>query len=180
MTRAVRMMVVIVALSLAQWVEPLHAGEAVRVGVMDQQMVMERTKGGKLALEDVKGYSLTRQKIINADEQELKDLDQSLQDPNAKLTDQARQEKEEQLRSKMEAYQRRLQEFNREVQQKQREMVAEYAQKIAAAAKAVAQKDGYTAILDKGNEALIRIVLYYQPALDVTDSVIKEFDRQNP
>jgi outer membrane protein len=180
MTGAVRVMVVVVALSLTPWVEPLHAGEVVRVGVMDQQMVMERTKGGKLALEDVKGYSMTRQKIINADEQELKDLDQSLQDPNAKLTDQARQEKEEQLRSKMEAYQRRLQEFNREVQQKQREMVAEYAQKIAAAAKAVAQKEGYTAILDKGNEALIRIVLYYQPALDVTDSVIKEFDRQNP
>ncbi|HEU5406346.1 MAG TPA: OmpH family outer membrane protein [Nitrospira sp.] len=180
MTRAVRVVVVVAAWSLAQWVEPLHAGEAVRVGVMDQQTVMERTKGGKLALEDVKGYSMTRQKIINADEQELKDLDQSLQDPNAKLTDQARQEKEEQLRSKMEAYQRRLQEFNREVQQKQREMVAEYAQKIATAAKAVAQKEGYTAILDKGNEALIRIVLYYQPALDVTDSVIKEFDRQNP
>jgi outer membrane protein len=173
-------MVVAVALSLMPVVESLYAGEVLRVGVMDQQMVMERTKGGKLALEDVKGYSMTRQKIINADEQEIKDLDQSLQDSNAKLTDQARQEKEEQLRSKMEAYQRRLQEFNREVQQKQREMVVEYAQKIAAAAKAVAQKEGYTAILDKGNEALIRIVLYHQPALDVTDSVIKEFDRQNP
>ena len=180
MTGIVRMMVVVVALSSALWVEPLHAGEVIRVGVMDQQMVMERTKGGKLAMEDVKGYSMTRQKIINADEQELKDLDQSLQDPNVKLTDQARQEKEEQLRSKMEAYQRRLQEFNREVQQKQREMVAEYAQKIATAAKAVAQKEGYTAILDKGNEALIRIVLYHQLALDVTDSIIKEFDRQNP
>ena len=180
MTGIMRMMVAAVALSSALWVEPLHAGEVIRVGVMDQQMVMERTKGGKLAMEDVKGYSMTRQKIINADEQELKDLDQSLQDSNAKLTDQARQEKEEQLRSKMEAYQRRLQEFNREVQQKQREMVVEYAQKIAAAAKAVAQKEGYTAILDKGNEALIRIVLYHQPALDVTDSVVKEFDRQNP
>jgi outer membrane protein len=169
-----------VAVLVVQGVEPLHAAEAFRVGVMDQQMVMERSKAGKLALEDVKGYSMTRQKIINADEQELKELDQSFQDPNAKLTDQARQEKEEQLRSKMEAYQRRLQEFNREVQQKQREMVTEYARKIAAAAQTVAQKEGYTAILDKGNEALIRIVLYHQPALDVTDAVIKEFDRQNP
>ena len=180
MTRIGRVIVGAVALSLMPAAESLYAAEVLRVGVMDQQMVMERTKGGKLALEDVKGYSMTRQKIINADEQEIKDLDQSLQDSNAKLTDQARQEKEEQLRSKMEAYQRRLQEFNREVQQKQREMVVEYAQKIAAAAKAVAQKEGYTAILDKGNEALIRIVLYHQPALDVTDSVVKEFDRQNP
>src|SRR5574337_598864 len=180
MTGAAGVIIVGMALSLVQWVEPLFAGDALRVGVMDQQMVMKRTKGEKLALEDVKGYSMTRQKIINSDEQDIKDLQQSLQDPNVKLTDQTRQEKEEQLRSKMEAYQRRLQEFNREVQQKQREMVAEYAQKIAAAAKVVAQKEGYTAILDKGNEALIHIVLYYQPALDVTDSVVKEFDRQNP
>jgi outer membrane protein len=180
MTGAARATWLGVAVLLAQGVAPLHAGEAIRVGVMDQQMVMERTKAGKLALEEVKGYSMTRQKIITADEQELKDLDQSLQDPNVKLADQARQEKEEQLRGKMEAYQRRIQEFNREVQQKQREMVAEYAHKIATAAQAVAQKEGYTAILDKGNEALIRIVLYHQPALDVTDSVIKEFDRQNP
>ena len=169
-----------IAVLLAQGVTPLHAGEVVRVGVMDQQMVIERTKAGKLALEEVKGYSMTRQKIIQGDEQELKDLEQSLQDPNVKLADQARQEKEEQLRGKMEAFQRRLQEFNREVQQKQREMVVEYAQKVAAAAQAVAQKEGYTAILDRGNEALIRIVLYHQPALDVTDSIIKEFDRQNP
>ena len=169
-----------IAVLLAQWVAPLYAGESGRVGVMDQQMVMERTKAGKLALEDMKGYSLTRQKILSSDEQEIKELQQSLEDPNAKPTDQARQEKEEQLRGKMEAYQRRLQEFNREVQQKQREMVVDYAQKIAAAAQAVAQKEGYAAVLDKGNEAFIRIVLYYQPALDVTDLVIKEFDRQNP
>ena len=180
MTGAARATWLGVAVLLAQGVAPVHAGEVIRVGVMDQQMVIERTKAGKLALEEVKGYSMTRQKIIQADEQELKDLEQSLQDPNVKLADQARQEKEEQLRGKMEAFQRRLQEFNREVQQKQREMVVEYAQKIAAAAQSVGQKEGYTAILDKGNEALIRIVLYHQPALDVTDSVIKEFDRQNP
>lgn len=180
MTGAARATWLGVAILLISGVAPLHAGEAIRVGVMDQQMVMERTKAGKLALEEVRGYSMTRQKIITADEQELKELDQALQDPNVKLTDQARQEKEEQLRGKMEAYQRRLQEFNREVQQKQRDMVADYAHKIAAAAQAVAQKESYTAILDKGNEALIRIVLYHQPALDVTDSIIKEFDRQNP
>lgn len=177
---AARAIVIGIVLSLVQWVGPLFANDTLRVGVMDQQMVMERSKAGKLALEDVKGYSMTRQKIINSDEQELKDLEQSLQDPNAKLTDTARQEKEEQLRGKVEAYQRRLQEFNREVQLKQREMVAEYSRKIAVAAQAVAQKEGYTAILDKGSDALLRVVLYHQPALDVTELIIKEFDRQNP
>ena len=165
---------------LVAWVQPAQAADSLKIGVMDQQAVMERSKAGKSALEEIKLYSTTRQKIIDADEQELKELERALlQDSDSKLGEAAKQEKQEQFRGKVEAYQRRLQEFNREVQQKQQEMIAEYSKRIAAAAQAVAQKDGYLAILDKGNEALLRIVLYHQPGLDVTDLIVKEFDRQN-
>jgi outer membrane protein len=164
---------------LCAGIAPSLAADPVKVAVMDQQAVMERSQAGKRALEDMKSYSTTRQKIINSDDQELKDLEQSLQDPNSKLSETAKQDKQEQFRTKLEAYQRRLADFNREIQQKQREMVGEYAKKIAAAAQAVAQKEGYLAILDKGNDAMIRVVIYHQPALDVTDRVVKEFDRQN-
>jgi outer membrane protein len=160
-------------------ITPAFAADPVKVAVMDQQAVMERSHAGKRALEDMKSYSTTRQKIINSDDQELKDLEQSLQDPNSKLSEAAKQEKQDQFRTKLEGYQRRLADFNREVQQKQRELVGDFAKRIAAAAEVVAQKEGYLAILDKGNDAMIRVVIYYQPALDVTDRVVKEFDRQN-
>ena len=161
------------------WGQPVCAADAVKIGVMDQQIVMERSKAGKRALEEMKSYSTARQKILNADEEEIKGLERSFQDPNGKLNEAAKQEKQEQLRKNLEAYQRRLQDFNREVQQKQRELVAEFSKKIADAAQAVAQKEGYLAILDKGNNVVVRIVIYHQPALDVTDLVVKEFDRQN-
>ncbi|MEQ1793694.1 MAG: OmpH family outer membrane protein [Nitrospira sp.] len=155
------------------------AGETSKVAVIDQQAVMEKSSAGKRALEEMKSYSMTRQKIVSADDQELKDLESSIQDPNSKLSEQAKQEKQEQFRAKLEAYQRRLADFNREVQQKQREMVTDYAKKIAAAAQAVAQKEGYQAVLDKGSDGMVKIVLYHQPGLDVTDRVVKEFDLQN-
>jgi outer membrane protein len=164
---------------LVVWTQSAQAADSGKVGVMDQQAVMERSKAGKSALEEIKQHSMTRQKIIDADEQELKDLEQALQDSGSKLSESAKQEKQEQFRSKVDAYQRRLQDFNREVQQKQRDMVADYSKKIADAAQIVAQKEGYVAIIDKGNEALLRIVLYHHPSLDVTDLVVKEFDRQN-
>jgi outer membrane protein len=50
---------------------------------------------------------------------------------------------------------------------------------VQAAAQAVGEKNGVVAIIDKGNEAMMKIVLYHQPALDLTDQVVKEFDRQN-
>lgn len=153
------------------------AAEPVRVGVMDQQLVMEKSKAGKRALEELKTYSATRQKIISADDQELKELEQAIQD--GKLSETAKQEKQNQFQSKLEAYQRRLADFNREIQQKQREMVIEYMKKVQDAAQVVAQKEGYIAVIDKGSEGVLKIVIYHQPGLDVTDQVVKEFDRQN-
>ena len=165
-----------VALWLAM-VSPGLSAETFMVAVMDQQVVIEQSKAGKRAVEELKAYSAARQKIINSDEQELKELQQAIQD--GKLTDSAKQEKQSQLQAKVEAYQRRLADFRREIQQKQREMVAEYSKKIHEAAQAVGGKNGYVAIIDKGNEAAIKIVLYHQPALDLTDQVVKEFDRLN-
>ena len=165
-----------VALWLAM-VSPGLSAETFQVAVMDQQMVIAQSKAGKRALEELKAYSMTRQKIINTDDQELKELQQAIQD--GKLTDSAKQEKQDQFQAKLEAYQRRLADFNREIQQKQREMVAEYTKKVQAAAQAVVEKNGYVAIIDKGNEAAMKIVLYHQPALDLTEQVVKEFDRQN-
>lgn len=164
---------------LVAWAQPGDAADAMKIGVMDQQVVMERSKAGKSAMDEIKQYSATRQKIIDADEQELKELERTLQESISKLSEAGKQEKQEQFRGKVEAYQKRLQDFNREVQQKQRDMVGEYSKRIAEAAEIVAQKEGYLAILDKGNEALLRIVLYHHPGLDVTDLIVKEFDRQS-
>ena len=165
-----------VALWLAM-VSPVLSDDTLKVAVMNQQAVVEQSKAGKRALEELKAYSMTRQKIINADDQELKDLQLAIQD--VKLTDSAKQEKQGQFQAKLEAYQRRLADFNREIQQKQRELVAEYMKKVQAAAQVVGEKNGYVAIIDRGNDVTMKIVLYYQPALDVTDQVVKEFDRQN-
>ena len=166
--------------AVALWLvmlSPAMSDETFKVAVMNQQLVIEQSKAGKRALEELKAYSMTRQKIINADDQELKELQQAIQD--GKLSDSAKQEKQGQFQVKLDAYQRRMADFNREIQQKQREMVAEYSKKVQAAAQAVGEKNGVVAVIDKGSEAAIKIVLYHQPALDVTDQVVKEFDRQN-
>lgn len=177
MGRSYGMRVVVgVGLGLAL-VAPVGAAGSFKVGVMNQQIVIEKSKAGKRAIEELKTYSAARQKIINSDDQELKELEQTIQD--SKLSETAKQEKQGQFQAKLEAYQRRLADFNREIQAKQREMVAEYTKKVQEAAETVAAKEGYAAIVDKGNDAVIKVVIYHQPGLDVTDQVLKEFDRVN-
>lgn len=153
------------------------AAESFKVAIIDQQAVIERSLSGKRALDEMKHYSTTRQRIIEADDQELKELEKSSQDTN--LSEEARKDRQEQFRTKLEAYQRRIQDFNREVQEKQRGLIAEFSKKIREAALVVAQREGYAAVIDKGSDAAVKIVLYHHPSVDLTDKVVRELDRRN-
>jgi outer membrane protein len=155
------------------------AAERVKVGVVSQQEVMEKSKAGKRALETMKEFAASRQRIIAADDEELKSLEKDLKSQEGGLSEAGRREKAEQFRVKFENYQKRLGDFNREVQAKQKEMLEEYSKKIDDATAAVGQRGGYTAILDSPNvPGQLKVVIYASPAVDLTDEVVKEFDKR--
>ena len=128
-------------------------------------------------LRGTKSYS-TRQKIIDSDDQELKDWKRNLRDANL-LSEDARKENKSISGRKLRRTSARIQDFNRSAGKSSDRMVAEYAQKIQAAASAVAQKEGFTAVIDRGSESTVKIVVYGHPSVDLTEQIIKEFDRQN-
>lgn len=153
--------------------------DGMKIGVIDPQAVLEKTKAGRRALEGLKEFSDSRQKIISADDEHLKQLEKELKDQEADLSEAARRDKQEQFRTKLQNYQQRLQDFNREIQNKQREVAEEYQKKIDQAAAVVAERNGFMAVLDKGSETTLKIVIYHSATIDLTDQVIKEFDRRN-
>lgn len=155
------------------------AADSFKVGVVDPQAVLERSKAGRRALDTLKEYASTRQKLLASDEDALKDIEKQLKDQESSLSETQKREKQSQFRTKLQDYQKRAQEFNQELSVKQKELVDDYMKKIGSATKAVAEKGGYTLVVDKGSENTIKIVIYNRDTLDLTDQVLKEFDRQN-
>jgi outer membrane protein len=156
-----------------------QAAESFKMGVVDPQAVLEKSRAGKRALDTLKEYAGTRQKLLASDEEELKTLEKQLKEQENSLSESQKRDKQGQFRTKLQDYQRRAQEFNQELTGKQKELVDEYMKKIGAATRTGAEKGGFTLVVDKGSETTIKIVIYYRDALDLTDQVIKEFDRQN-
>jgi outer membrane protein len=156
-----------------------QATEAFKMGVVDPQAVLEKSKAGKKALDGLKEYVATRQKLLSGDEEELRNTEKALKDQAAKLSDTEKKEKETQFRAKVQEFQKRAQEFNQELQGKQKELVDEYMKKISTATKVVAEKSGFSLVVDKGSEQTVKIVIYNKDTIDLTDQVIKEFDRAN-
>ncbi len=155
------------------------AAEAFKMGVVDPQAVLEKSKAGKKALDGLKEYVTTRQKLLSRDEEELRNTEKTFKEAAAKLSDAEKKEKETQFRAKIQDYQKRAQEFNQELQGKQKELVDDYMKRIASATQAVAEKGGFSLVVDKGSEQTIKIVIYNKDTIDLTDQVIKEFDRVN-
>jgi outer membrane protein len=156
-----------------------HAADAFKMGVVDPQSVLEKSKAGKRALDGLKEYVSTRQKLLAKDEEELRNYEKQLKEQGAKLSDAEKKEKETQFRAKIQEYQKRAQEFNQELQGKQKELVDDYMKKISAATQTVAEKGGFSLVVDKGSEQTVKIVIYNKDTIDLTDQVIKEFDRAN-
>ena len=155
------------------------AAEPVKVGMIQQRTVIEKTKAGKRALDTLKEFQASRQRIIAADDEELKKLEDALKSQESGLSEAAKKEKQEQFRVKFENYQRRIQDFNREIQQKQQEVTGEFQKKIDEAVQAVAEKGGFVAVIDEGGAATIQVVLYAHASVNLTEQVVKEFDRRN-
>ncbi|HET8580474.1 MAG TPA: OmpH family outer membrane protein, partial [Nitrospiraceae bacterium] len=63
-----------------------------KVGVIDQQTIMQKTKAGKRALEDMKQFSGSRQKIIATDDEALKELEKSMKAQESGLSESAKRE----------------------------------------------------------------------------------------
>jgi len=177
--RRITLSLVATAMLLLTSLPVAQAAEAFKMGVVDPQAVLEKSKAGKKALDGFKEYVATRQKLLAGDEEELRNTEKTLKDQMAKWSDAEKKDKETQFRAKVQDFQRRAQEFNQELQGKQKELLDDYMKRISSATKTVAEKSGYALVVDKGNEQVVKIVIYNKDTLDITDQVIKEFDRVN-
>lgn len=169
----------LLTMALLPLATPVQAAEAFKMGVVDPQSVLEKSKAGKKALDGLKEYVSTRQKLLARDEEDLRNYEKQLKEQSAKLSDTEKKEKETQFRAKIQDYQKRAQEFNQELQGKQKELVDDYMKKISVATQTVAEKGGFALVVDKGSEQTVKIVIYSKDTIDLTDQVIKEFDRTN-
>jgi len=176
---ALRMLSAVSILSLFLLSTPAQAADSFKMGVVDPQTVLEKSKAGKRALDGLKEYVSIRQKLLAKDEEELRNSQKQLQEQMAKMSEAEKQEKGEKFQVKVQDFQKRAQEFNQELQRKQKELVDEYMKKITDATKKVAEKGGFSLVVDKGSEQTVKIVIYNKDTIDLTDQVIKEFDQAN-
>ena len=152
--------------------------DSFRVGILDPQAVIEKSKAGGRALTTLKEHAQARENILKSDQKELERMQEDLKATEGKLSEAEQKQKQERFAQKFQEWQKRGQEYQMELSQKQKDLVMEYMQKIEEATKAVATRHGFDIVVDKGSENTLKIVLFSRDGLDLTNEVVKEFDRR--
>ncbi|MFQ5597347.1 MAG: OmpH family outer membrane protein [Nitrospiria bacterium] len=158
---------------LPMWADRAHS-ETPKIGFVEAQKVLEGSQAGRRVQEKMEEYVQSRQKIIDLEEKELRQMEEELTRQSALLSPEAKQVKQEEFQRKLVGYQKKARELNKEVQEKKIESLKAFNRKMEAVIKTIAEKEGYTFVLDKGGEG--GTVLYSSDSHDMTTQVIEALD----
>lgn len=149
--------------------------EEIKIGYVDAQAVLDRSKPGQASKELLEQYVKSRQQLIDTDEEEIRQLEDDLKKQASVLSAEAQKEKQEALQRKYISYQKRAQDLTKEVQDRRTEVLKDFNRKLVQAVQHVAERGGYAMVLDKESEG--GVVLFAKEPMNLTDEVVKELDR---
>ena len=148
----------------------------VKIGFVDAQKVLEGSKEGKRVKANMEEFVKSRQKIIDLEEQELKQLEEDLVRQGALLSPEAKKVKQDDFQKKLMEYQKKATDLNKEVQGKKFDTLRDFNKKLEEAVKLIAEKDGYTFVLDRNTEGG-GSVIFAKENFDITSKVIEQVDK---
>jgi len=172
-------------------VHRVQAQQALKVGVVDLQTVLDSSTRGKSAKDRLKdlGAKLqeeikTKRELKDRREDELQRMRTEIRSQGLVLSEQARSAKEEDFRTKARELKRFIDDTNRFIEdstQEFREREIRETQRLLGDIRKVVQEIGkqenYTLILE-GNESAA-VVLYFGKTIDLTPKVIQRYDQSS-
>lgn len=148
---------------------------SIKIAFLDAQKALDGAKEGMRLRQSLDEYVKSRQKIIDLDEQEIKQLKDELDKQAPVLSHEALKLKQNGFEDKVTHYRKKVSELQKEVQEKRLSALDEFNKKLEQSVKHIAEKEGYGLVLNKNGEG--GAVIYGKEAFDVTAKVIEQMDK---
>ena len=166
MKRFIIAMLVVFALPLSAL-----AADGAKIGSVDIQKVLLTSEAGKEAKDQLGQKAAKYEAEKGSKEAELKKLKGELESQGVLLNESARGSKERDYQQRLKEYQRFLKDAQDDLQGKNDEFTGKLVDEIVKVAQEYGRKNGYTAIFVKSE-----VMVYFDPAADVTEQIMKSFN----
>ncbi len=157
----------------AQTPAAVPAAQPNRVAFIDVQRVLARSVAGVAAREQLEREKATMQKEMDGKRQELEKLRDELEKKGPLMTPDARRDKQETFDRKRRDAARLADDFQKELEKKEQGLLQKVLQDVSGVIEKVGKERGYYLIVEKRGA----VVLYSAAEADLTDEVIRAYDR---
>lgn len=146
-----------------------------KIGYVDLQKALNLSAAGKEAKEKIKAKVQGYDVEVQQRQEELKKLKEDLEKQAMLLSEDARNAKERNYQQKVKNYQRFTKDIQETLQQTDADLTRKILESILKIVKEVGKSEGYSIVLEKTESSLV----YADESMDITDEVIKAFDKQS-
>jgi outer membrane protein len=152
------------------------ASASVRIGVVDLQKFQKNSKAFQKTGVGVKKKFDEMQQKLDQERDALAKLEDEFKKQSAMLSLDAQEDKKKELEKKRRYYKFLYDEYTQEMKDTEVEAIKKIMQELEKIVSKMAEKEGYTLILEKRVLGLI----YYNEAIDITDRVTEAYDKSKP
>ena len=149
------------------------AGDAIKIGCIDFQKVLNESDAGKKAKADLETLVKSKQTTIDEKGKTIEKMKADLEKQASVLSADAKKSKEEELEKLLREYQRLVQDSQTEVKKKELELTDAIIKDMRQIVDKMGEEGNYTLIMEKTGG----MVLYATKDIDITETVIKRYNQ---
>jgi len=164
---------ILLLISMVFFASSAFGSGQIKIGYIDLQKSLNESDQGKEAKGAFNKRVEELQKALDEKQNELKRLQEELEKQKGLLTPDARGEKEKAYQQKIKDAQRFAKDSQEELQQKDAELTKKIIKDLKDVIKKMGTDEEYTIILEKGDA----FVLFAAEGVDITDKVIKAYNK---
>ena len=167
-TAHVKMLIIAIAAACLFAPTSTHGAEAIRIGVVDFQRILETSEAGKAAQEEIKAEGEKMQKALKERGDEIQELRERLEREALVMDRGMREEKDRELRIKVNDFKALEKKYQDEFQVLNTRLVSRLQKEVFRLVEKLGKAEGYSLILEKREAG----VMYHPEDADLTDRII--------
>jgi outer membrane protein len=144
-----------------------------KFGVVDIEKFQGQSKSFQKIREGLQQKFASLQKKLDEKKNELIEIENELKKQSMMLSLDAKEDKAKELEKKRRHFKYLADDFTQEMKQAQLEARRSLGKELEKVVEKIGKKEGYTMIMEKRTVGLV----YFDNALDITDQVIREYDK---
>ncbi len=147
----------------------------VKIAIVNIQKVITSIGEGKSVMQTLEKSFKSKQKEIKAEEDAIKKLQQDYQKQSSLLSDKANATKEDEIRKNIASLQIKTMEYNNNIQNQEKELKKPILEKLKPVIDNVSKKKEVALTFEASSSP----VVYAQKQVDITEDVIKAYDKKH-